>query len=386
MLQRWTRALPATVLVAASCGGSVSANVQPASARENGGPAVASPWPMWRSSNALDGRFRGVGPADEPLLQHRLWDGGEWTAASVDANGTLYATAASVGMVALTPSGGVKWSFAEGSGSPALARDGTIYVASGDSVTALDRDGNIEWTLAVGGRVRSPTIAGDGTVYALSNAGGTTLVAIRPDGTSKWKTVITEPSSATAVATAGDGTLYLTTTATLHAFASSGSEKWHVDLPGETTASPSMGPDGTVYVTPNRGPLVAVRADGTVAWTASLNDGDGAASTAAVGPDGTIYVPTCGTFLYAFRPDGHRAWTHNVRPDACFVRIETPLIVDALGMVFMGTILDGVLALHPDGTKAWSTSAFSYVWSLVPSGDGRLYVGGLHGRLDVLER
>lgn len=372
-------------LVIASCGGNVL--VERPGARDNGGPAVDSPWPMWRGTSALDGRFRGTGPAEEPLLERRIWDGGYQTAVSIDADGTLYATAAPAGMVALTPSGAVKWSFDGGFGTPALARDGTIYVAGRGGVTALDRGGNIEWTRPVGVSVGSPTLGADGTIYAFAGVGGTTLVAIRPDGTTKWRTELAEPSSSKAVAASADGTVYLTTRATLHAFASSGVEKWHVDLPGETAASPSVAPDGTVYVTPSAGPLMAVHGDGTVAWTAPLNDGDVEASTAALGPDGAIYVATCATFLYAFRPDGRRAWTHYVRFLACESPREAPFVVDASGMVLMGTYEDGILALRPDGTKAWSVGVeFAALWSLAPSADGRLYVGGAWGHLNVLER
>jgi outer membrane protein assembly factor BamB len=53
-------------------------------------------------------------------------------------------------------------------GSPVIDANGDIYVASGNTLTSLDEDGDLRWEFVTGGRrnvVSTPAIAPDGTLY-----------------------------------------------------------------------------------------------------------------------------------------------------------------------------------------------------------------------------
>ena len=61
--------------------------------------------------------------------------------------------------------------------------------------------------------------------------------------------------------------------------------------------SPTIGPDGTIYVAAHDGGLYAVDAAGKVRWRFAMQDRSW--STPAVAEDGTIYVGSDDDHLYA---------------------------------------------------------------------------------------
>src|ERR1041385_3361820 len=65
-------------------------------------------------------------------------------------------------------------------------------------------------------------------------------------------------------------------------------ELWSVDVKGVVAGSPTIGPDGTIYVTSHEGSLFAVSDAGQIKW--SFKTGDRSWSTPAVAEDGTIYI------------------------------------------------------------------------------------------------
>src|SRR5205814_7142215 len=84
--------------------------------------------------------------------------------------------------------------------------------------------------------------------------------------------------------------------------------EWTLDL-GATRvmASPTVGPDGTVYVGTSGGQLVAITADGKLKWTAQT--GPTVKTAPALAADGTIYHPTTNGKMYAVSPQGQVKWT-----------------------------------------------------------------------------
>src|SRR5690349_2886248 len=63
-------------------------------------------------------------------------------------------------------------------------------------------------------------------------------------------------------------------------------EVWSVDVHGVVAGSPTIGPDGTIYVASHDGGLYAIDRDGKVRWT--FKTGDRSWSTPAVAEDGTV--------------------------------------------------------------------------------------------------
>ena len=103
------------------------------------------------------------------------------------------------------------WKFETGDSvvsSPAIAKDGTIYVGSADGyLYAISADGTLNWKFETGDSVvSSPAIATNGTIYVGSRDGY--LYAISVDGTLRWK-FETGDSVFSSPAVATNGTIYV---------------------------------------------------------------------------------------------------------------------------------------------------------------------------------
>ena len=245
---------------------------------------------------------------------------------AIGADGKLYfgsynvSDAGSWGsLIAVDPGGSIRWILDDLDAiysSPALGPDGTIYVAGGRHVHAVDPRGEIRWTYETPGRTfsfSSPAVASDGTIYV----GGDdhALHAINPDGSPRWtfKTgdLIRAPPSIGA-----DGTIYVPSyDGRLYAVNPDGSERWSVVVERSIGGSfarvdspPSIGPDGAIYVL-DRG-LFAINPGGSIRW--HVDDLVGG-TTPILGADGNVYVGSVsavtaldaqGTLLWDYRPGG----------------------------------------------------------------------------------
>jgi peptide/nickel transport system permease protein len=147
----------------------------------------------------------------------------------------------------LAPS--LRWNFsapAGMSGGPAVAADGTLYLAGLDSTLyALDRDGQSRWTaplaaLPVGG----PALSGDGTIYVSDQAGG--LSAYAATGERRWRFLNSYRSTASSGPIVGsDGTIYYAVLDAVQAVNPDGQARWLArdpDLP-YFELQPRLSPD-----------------------------------------------------------------------------------------------------------------------------------------------
>ena len=95
-------------------------------------------------------------------------------------------------------------------GGPAIARDGTIYQGTDfGQLLAINPDGTSKWTVSVPYRVNStPAILPDGRIVFVDEGGGVNVV--NPDGSPSWRfttgTSFASPNSAPAIG--WDGTIY----------------------------------------------------------------------------------------------------------------------------------------------------------------------------------
>jgi len=218
---------------------------------------------------------------------------GAWVDSSpaIGADGTIYFGSWDTNFYALNPDGTKKWSFPSGGiidSSPAIGSDGTIYFGSHDKkFYALNPGGAKKWDFATGGQIgSSPAIGADGTIYFSSTDGN--LYALRPDGMERWRLrtggatrsspVLDENGNVYLVANflgisvssegkkrlefehsavwvdatpaiAANGDIYSATAwRRLTAYQPDGLEKWHVDTVDNVIASPTIGNDGTIYI------------------------------------------------------------------------------------------------------------------------------------------
>ena len=147
---------------------------------------------------------------------------------------------------------------------------------------------------------------------------------------------------------------------------------WQFATEDPINASPSIAPDGTVYLLDGFGYVHAINPTGTRKWRAQLSSGYSFGGSAAVGVDGSVYFGDDIGYFYALDPvTGARKWRF-LTGDV----IWTSPAVAADGTIYVKSD-DGVLyALNPDGTKRWQVSIPGDTYSSpVIAADGTIYIG-----------
>jgi hypothetical protein len=281
-------------------------------------PAL-TPWPMFQHDAQRTGKSTASGPSSHAVKIKWTWKGTDWikTQAAVGSDGTVYVGNAKYPLCALDPARTSAepplWCTTGGgyvnASSPAVGNPFGAGAAAAETVYIGDRANKLwaygspagvpRWFYKVplDGDVRSsPLIAADGTVYA---ACGCSIAANDPE-------IFVGRLLAFAASPA---------------LRSNGSAvpKWVVELPYVRNSSPAAQvvqfPAGSppapvsrlrLYLGTEDGRLVAVDdfgpGQGAVAWTLPLAARNNHASP-SIGPDGTIYLGTSGG-LFAVRDMG----------------------------------------------------------------------------------
>jgi outer membrane protein assembly factor BamB len=229
--------------------------------------------------------------------------------------------------------------------SPAIAKDGTIFVDNARKVQAFWSNGELRWEITsthAEPRI-APSIARDGTVYASGQRDpqpGIQIVAFRPDGTEIWTSNVGYGALDSGIALGADGTLYFGGVyKTLYAMDSSGREKWRFTAGGAIESTPVVGEDGTIYFGANDGKLYAVSPDGRLKWTFTAPGP--VISSPAVDSNGRIYFTSTGSpgSLNALDANGHLLWTAvgspNNRTQSNFKGTGSP-VLDRDGTLYVG--------------------------------------------------
>jgi len=233
-------------------------------------------------------------------------------------------------------------------GSPAVAADnGTVYVATGETIEAFDADsGARQWSHRVGMQAVRPCVH-DGIVYAGSASG---LFAL-DDGSVAWShdgRVCSQPVYHDGMVIAGgNGTV------SCHA-AADGTLWWTTPVNGSASVSQVM--DDHVYVAAGRTCYALDLEDGGTVWTFAA----GAPVTAApAARDGTVYVGSWDNNLYALdAADGEMVWKH-----ATGWGVDTTPAVDG-DRVYAGSMDNGMYCLDAaSGDLVWMHSHASAVHS-----------------------
>jgi outer membrane protein assembly factor BamB len=193
--------------------------------------------------------------------------------AALGLDGMIYIGCWDNHFYALNPNGTLKWSFPTGNkvkGVPSLASDGTIYFGSWDGyLYALYLNGTMRWRCNVGsGTETTPAIAADGTIYV----GGDELYAVYPNGTMRWifnlgpeRFIFTS-----CPAIAAEGTIYVGVEigeagGEILAVNPDGTERWRKIISDSwVDSSPAIAEDGTVYIGSTGGPSGYLHAFGTI--------------------------------------------------------------------------------------------------------------------------
>ncbi|HLC42484.1 MAG TPA: PQQ-binding-like beta-propeller repeat protein [Methylomirabilota bacterium] len=315
-----------------------------------------------RASNAMpltvtlrqsDGRIKWRFQADSMYVYQRPAVGLDGTIVVHDSSGLVYS---------LQPDGGLKWIFktpAFAYGPPSIGSDGSVYVASINTIYALNPDGTLKWQFNdpnSQGVMAGPTVGPDGRIYAVMDLNGLGALALSPDGQLLWSNpgnpvmfeygnlgaeVVFGPSRAggavdqlyLAFDRQGDSHLW--------AFRLDGSPRWVIqtgtanDLFMQRQAQPAVEPDGTIYLTSlvstiGWGLQAFEPGGGGLRWSFFPYPANGM-SASDVGPDSTIYLARSLDYLQAVDPNGSARW--QVFDDTI---VDYPVVSPANNLLFAG--------------------------------------------------
>jgi outer membrane protein assembly factor BamB len=340
----------------------------------------------------MDGREAGhracspfIGP-DSPAVkwQVRLGYISNSCPAVYDANGIIYIGAGNGGtgmystLYALNPDGTQKWLLQLPTDlvtgySPAIGDDGTIYYAIPDaSLHAVGQDGKEVWSFSGSGCIiSSPALGKDGSIYVVGGEQINAphyLHALDAHGSQLWEHYFADgPPLGAGPAVGADGTLYVGGgDHKLYAFDPNGSVLWTFETPAGVTTVPFVDRNGRIYFANAEPKLYVVDPDGSLAWSVQLGNIIWR-QPMAIGPDGSIYV-CVGDDVYSYDSAGALRWTY-------YVAGVGHLSVDANGTVYVGSDNTRLYALNADGTLKWWFVASSAIDSTPAIGeDGTIYM------------
>jgi outer membrane protein assembly factor BamB len=260
-----------------------------------------------------------------------------------------------------------RWSFHPPGGSswhstPAIGRDGTVYVGFSTNSSTPDAQGTLYalqapnagidpavlWSvdLGPGRQTSSPTIGPDGTIYAMGGMGR--LSAISPDGQVQW-TVQTGPTLKSSPALGQDGTVYV---------ASMNGKVYAVAPPSDGSSE-----HGSVKWTfrfaefPGKGPPVVSHSPPAGA------DGFGTGASPTIGPDGTIYIGANNSNFYAISPEGQLEWMFEAQREIAGIWSTAALSADNMTLYF-GANKGGIYAVDRiDGSLRWQYPIVGSIYS-----------------------
>ena len=334
-----------------------------------------APWPMEGRDLQRTNRSPIVGPRAGRVLWSAEIDEPSFAQVVEGADRTLYVGTATGKVQAVRPREGVSWSFAATPPvpTPALGPDGTVYLRGGDgALFAVRSDGRRRWTTDIGAEPKllgpSPLIGPDSYGYLTSYHAGLVYLT-QPGGFFQWA-VNTGARTLAGPAVGPDGTIFAgAADGALWAIDREGVQLWRAELGAPVTSAPVVGPSGQGHVLVGNGAseLVAVGADGRVAWrTAACWGRGGTGLWPALAADGRVQVGAC-----AIGRGGAPLWTAAVEASW-----TTPSVLDADGQAFLAAGR-AVYALGTDGSVHWRLDLESD--ELMPpslGSGGTLYVAG----------
>jgi outer membrane protein assembly factor BamB len=253
---------------------------------------------------------------------------------AVGPDGGVVVASTNGNVYSLTANGALRWvRYAGADGGPSIGADGTVYVASMNTVTAIAADGSIRWSFtepSVGqGVIAGPTVGPDGNIYSISDYGGLGAFALSPTGELLWSNsgnpTFSEYGQLGAEIVFGSGRLYAAfdeyavAASTIFGLSLGGAQQWARPLAGsddmfmQQQRQPATGSDGSLYLTGMGGEsgwsLYRVDpASGNLLWNYSPWPSNGM-SAPSVGPDGSVYFSRSLGYLESVTPAGRSRWT-----------------------------------------------------------------------------
>lgn len=261
----------------------------------------------------VDGRLYALRPESGEIKWEVNSGGFVSSSPALGADGTVYFGTAAGRLYAVSAQGAVRWTFATAGtidSSPAIGADGTIYFGCDDrQLYAVNPDGTEKWRVATSGRIfASPAIGADGTIYI--GSADQRLYAVNPDGSLKWSYFTNGDIQASPVLGA-DGTVYFASAdAFFYALNPGGPDaqrlRWRTDIRSTTVSTAAVRADGAIIFGADDRRVRALHpATGAVLWTYQADDA--IESSPTIAPDGSIYVGSLDGFVHKLNGNGSPA-------------------------------------------------------------------------------
>lgn len=370
-------------------------------------PQSKHPWPMFHGNYNHIGYVAVSGP-QKGNLKWKFFVGkteGRWpNSMSISSDGVTY-VAGGDKLTAVDKNGKEIWSKSyPKSQGPAIGDDGTIYFVADDSIIAVKSQGEEKWKFKTGGNsIFGPTIGPDGTIY--QGSWDKYFYAIKPDGTLKWK-YQTKGAVSYPASIGEDGTIYLGggdahagPDGDLYAFDPSGNLKWKYDTGSTRVGSPAVTSD-TIYL-PAAPTLFAIDLNGNLKWKMGPNVGSvQGISVIAQSSCGSPPLPPCRGQEGNQNQQAGQAFSGSARQGASqdkgdIAGIITPAISPD-GAICIGTSEGKILNIDPNaqvvkwsyksGQATTGQNAFGLPSFPVVDQNGVCYQGSVDGYMYAIDK
>ena len=190
----------------------------------------------------------------------------DWSLAAIDRNGNSLWHFPPPGYIAPRPRPGLTVDQMFFPSPIAVGSDDSLYVGSGDGeFSCFSAEGALNWTYNAGplhgvSFLASPVITFDGTVIAISTEAS--VYAFTGAGEVLWRLHIGPPvrnNIQPSPVLGSDGAIYVLAAGKLVALSARGTKLWELPLPSDAVTSPTLAPDGTLYVATNDKTLYTVQ-------------------------------------------------------------------------------------------------------------------------------
>ena len=321
---------------------------------------------------------------------------------AVGPDGGVVVASSTGAVYSLTAAGALRWvvqSVGDG-GGPSIGADGTVYVASMSTITAIAADGSIKWSYTEPssgqGVIAGPTVGPDGNIYVISDYGGLGAFALSPAGQLLWSNAgnptFTERGQIGAEIVFGPGRLfaafdeYSVAPSTMFGLSLGGAQQWARAIAGsddplmQQQRQPATGSDGSLYLTgmggANGWSLRRVQpSTGDVLWGYSPWPSNGM-SAPSVGPDGSIYLSRSLSFLDSVTPTGQPRWTFS---DGSI--IDHPAVTPDGSIVVAGSRPNFG---EPGSVRGWNAATGSLAWQVdLPNENGGYQIAYTRSRFSA---
>ena len=264
----------------------------------------------------------------------------------IDGGGNIYFVDSAGYATALDILGEMLWRYdieAFDTFSPIVATDGAIYFG-GHSFYAMRPNGDLAWHFKsyYDEFKTTPAIGADNNIYVIAGKanGDVDIFVLSPDGWPVGSPRYIGRTEFKAPVIGDKKQVYVTSPWVLTAYDSKLNSSWVFSSSvGEIAASPSLGRDGTLYMTTKNGYVYAIGKDGQQKWIKSLEGASVEAAPVITGDD-NIHVVTTNGWLVSLNPDGDINWAWEVAGGS-----TVPPAIGTDGTIYVSTSSGRMIAI-----------------------------------------